>query len=521
MPPPLPQPQLDAMTSSGLLRSSDTATLPYPIRQAIATPSSSRHRGDWGLKRALPQRSTSSSTPHLRINAIDNLEHITDFNSAADHTQTLAKWQEMNIKMNPRNSKSTISGTNQGSTVSVFDDELDNTAYSIGSSGERVNVNRMQVSAERAILLRDIGRAAKPRWKTEGPWVAGMSEDDFQRFLTETISDRKTRKEFMEYVKLARIRDKKREHISKVRSANGIDDDTLTTAQLEEAASLKEGEFEEYIARLRDEHTDLSSKLSRLIQEFFDLPPFATDSSDMQGPNNPGIAAKLLSFIGNNAEKGPPATHPSAGLSYIRTSAFMENHPQWGAQASHTPVEARVVRPRVMVTGGGEQARLGIGGFVTNDPVNQGKSFKSQGDAQNLTQRLHPEIEGGAKIWVHPDHAYVNESGRVHIEIAHGDKQAIQVKTGEIDTRADIEASPAGIMDSLRLSRARLDQRLDERVPSNRRFTPAMRNSNIRGFDDDIKAMRQDNDGQAGQAGLREIQALLEKHNKGERDGRQ
>src|SRR5690348_438613 len=91
--PPSLSPPAPTATSSRVSES-ETATLPYPIRAAIETPSSSLANGDWGLKRPLPSKSTtgSSSTPVVRVNKLDTFEHITDFESAADHTVTLKKW---------------------------------------------------------------------------------------------------------------------------------------------------------------------------------------------------------------------------------------------------------------------------------------------------------------------------------------------------------------------------------------------------------------------------------------------
>ena len=101
LPPPLPAPEVGSEhLAAGMTRGSDTATLPYPIRQAIATKPSSLGRGDWGVKRPLPLKSTTaSSNPTLRIMAVDTIEHITDFESAADHVRTGEKWQEMRVPM--------------------------------------------------------------------------------------------------------------------------------------------------------------------------------------------------------------------------------------------------------------------------------------------------------------------------------------------------------------------------------------------------------------------------------------
>ena len=124
LPRPLPQPAYDGLTSTGMYRTSDTATQPYPTLQAIATPASSHSRGDWGLKRPLPGKTTrGSSTPYIRISAQDTVEHITDFGSAADHTQTAAKWRELGV---PVLAKQGRSGA-KAAAMSVFEEGADNT----------------------------------------------------------------------------------------------------------------------------------------------------------------------------------------------------------------------------------------------------------------------------------------------------------------------------------------------------------------------------------------------------------
>src|SRR5262249_42873165 len=81
--------------SSEPLARSDSATTPYPTRAALETPSHSLNRGDWGLKRSLPVKTTTKSgTPTIRIRrGIDTPEHVADFESAADHVITLRKYQ--------------------------------------------------------------------------------------------------------------------------------------------------------------------------------------------------------------------------------------------------------------------------------------------------------------------------------------------------------------------------------------------------------------------------------------------
>src|SRR5689334_15181708 len=89
IPNPLPRPPASVQfrDGAGVIKESETATRPFPTHQAIATTPKSAARGDWGLKRPLPVRSRllQSGDPVVRVNALDTIEHITDFDSATDH----------------------------------------------------------------------------------------------------------------------------------------------------------------------------------------------------------------------------------------------------------------------------------------------------------------------------------------------------------------------------------------------------------------------------------------------------
>jgi hypothetical protein len=130
MPPPLPRPAGE-MTANGSYNS-ESATLPHPIHMSITTPQSSLLKGDWGLKRPLPLRSTTkSSTPVIRVEKMDTFEHITEYGSAADHTLSLRKWHEMGIPLTTPQLRrqSTMYDYDQGtSNQSVFEDAIDFTA---------------------------------------------------------------------------------------------------------------------------------------------------------------------------------------------------------------------------------------------------------------------------------------------------------------------------------------------------------------------------------------------------------
>lgn len=405
----LPPPALEAITSAGVLRASETATLPYPVYQSIATPASSHHRGDWGEKRQLPGRATKSSTPHLRILAHDNLEHITDFESAADHTQSLAKWQEMQIPLIHRSTRNTITGNNKSAPVSVFEDHLDST---------------------------DPEDAEKVRWKYKGPWIAGMQEGEFDGYLSGPVALQKSKGAWREFLR-QRLIAKKRADAQRLARDEGLNP--------EEKAAEVDVSNEELAAqekRLRDDHADskLTSELTALITDFLDLPAVHVKDSlsteiDFATPAMKAYFDKATS----DKEDSPLSTHPSAGLSHIRSNAFMENHPLYGPQAYRSPILSRVVKPRNSATGTENQAKIGVGGVVTNDPVagsygqERGRRMDRGPEADRMAHALDPEIKGGNKFWVHPDTAYVDEKGRIRLDILRGDKEAIGIKTGNIE----------------------------------------------------------------------------------------
>src|SRR5947207_14955187 len=129
------------------------------MRPAIETPRSSVARGDWGLKRPLPSKSTttSSSSPVVRVNNLDTFEHITDFESAADHTVTLEKWQELSFPISLTKPPGISVRQGGGHHQSVFESASDNSHES--TSLESPNPQRQRF---------------------KGPWLAGKTEMQFE-----------------------------------------------------------------------------------------------------------------------------------------------------------------------------------------------------------------------------------------------------------------------------------------------------------------------------------------------------
>ncbi|KAL2066136.1 hypothetical protein VTL71DRAFT_2207 [Oculimacula yallundae] len=407
IPPPLPRPMGDL--SAKAVFSSDTATLPHPIHQSITTPQASLMRGDWGFKRPLPLRATTkTSTPIIRVEAIDTFEHITEFNSAADHSINLRKWQQMGIPLTtpmPDTNRGLFKG---GDQQSVFEAELDTIAGADETPGR-----------------------ADTRWKFKGPWLAGQTEGDFNTFLTFEVRKRKS--EFQKYLKTACA---KRLTIEARQNAEG------EVPPMVEESSITEEQFTDFVRGLRNTRAELY----RLIRDFLDLPPAPA--------NNPRLLEAIMQRdkldtqdadnalpLSNSpyADTGPPKTHPSAGLAYGLTSAHTYNHPTFGPQKFAPPISARVIKPKGVTTGA-FGAALGVGGFVTDlpaghDSFNMGSSRYNKPKTREPSgiQYVDPLKVGGSKMWVHPTSARVDSKGRVVLSVQAGDPQAVAVKEGTTD----------------------------------------------------------------------------------------
>ncbi|KAL8647353.1 MAG: hypothetical protein Q9226_006464 [Calogaya cf. arnoldii] len=364
LPPPLPRPSHDFTATSNF--NSDTATLPYPTHASIETTQSSLSRGDWGLKRPLPQRSTANtSTPSIRIDDIDSIDHITEFESAADHNLTLQKWQEiglpisMPVKQRGAFVNSSILNTRSTPPTSVFEKTYDNTE----KSNEQVR-----------------------RWKFKGPWLAGKTEGDFNLYLERDIKQRKL--EFRNFIRGRLVMDQRR----KAQESGDRAD-----AQVE----VTENDIDLYLKRLRHDEV----RLYMLVEDFLDL-PVSVDPNQAEG----------TFVVLMDSDQGPPKTHLSAGLSYLRTASHMTNHPVLGPMEEEPPVQARVLRPqRSNAVKSHYCALLGIGGVAAND-VTMRTAFKdnARGEKPGI-QRFDAETEGGAKLWVLPDRASVDAHGRLKL----------------------------------------------------------------------------------------------------------
>ncbi|KAI5459781.1 mitochondrial ribosomal protein MRP51 [Mariannaea sp. PMI_226] len=369
---------------------SPTMTRQYPQSQSITSPLSSREKGDWGFKRPFPLKSTmTTSTPLIRIKQVDSIENVTDFASAADHTLSLEKFQELKIALTIP--KTTERGTpSQADTwrKSVFEEDMDFTD------------------------VRE-GKADVKRWKFKGPWLARMTEGEFLDYLKKQVRPR--RAEFREVLKEKLAADKS------ARLATEAKEKGLTPPAAIQPQEVSEEELSQFVRSLRNDRATLYG----LVSKFLDLAPLGQPVGIIQTFLKAGENAAPESPYGKT---GPPPSHPSAGIGYLRTNAFMENHPVYGPQARHSPVMSRVVYPRA----GPSPAKLGVGGFVADAPAGDNEfNMRPNRNRTNTNKRMLAGIQhldtttyGGAKAYVDPKTASIDPSGKVVLQLSDADLES-------------------------------------------------------------------------------------------------
>lgn len=363
--------------------------------------------------------------------------------------------------MNASFEKKALFGNNDSSKVSrgptsAFDEDVDNTIHvsplaqaRLGENGGEADkdnkhhdassdINKLKLGPELAMLRHNLPEEQK-RWKSKGPWLAGMTEDEFQRYLG-SLRSSKHRQGFLKFVSNVVRQEKRKAEEARVQQERGITDEDI--AEIEAASELRAGELEAVMKTLRegeDGRIGFPSPIANLLREYLDLPGFSKGKEDgQQAADRPAILQSSISQLEQAVRdmdiQPPPVTHLSAGLSYIRTKAYLENHPVWGPQIHHTPVEARVVRPTIGGPNPGDKKNffLGVGGFVTTDPAaSVPNNFKDLNGGPTPTENLQ-DVDGGTKVWVKADRAYIDTEGRVHIQYEKAQSEAVGVKTGNI-----------------------------------------------------------------------------------------
>ncbi|KAK3953460.1 mitochondrial ribosomal protein MRP51 [Pseudoneurospora amorphoporcata] len=381
LPQPIPPPPSNKLS----LFNDKPPTEAYPTQQVLTTFESSRSRGDWGLKRPLPLRLTTTSTYGMvKVKEMDSIEAITDFSSGTQHGLTLKKFQALNIPISTPSEISDPSRLFRPVQRSVFEADTDVTAF---SPDEQI-------------------QEAEKRWKFSGPWLAGMTPGEFKEYLAKTV--RPKRNEFRKFIQNKLAAQKTEAANRELQETAALRGDAVAETQEPfKPESISDEEVTEYLRRLRNDNQVLYD----LVGQFLDLAPLKPPQAAEARHQNPLIIS-LRATDSPYGGRGPPITHPSAGISYLRTAAYLDNHPIYGPQKSHPPVQARVLKPR---RGGlGQDAKVGVAGFVADGPLGTGHSNMK---GNTITEKFDPSIEGGAKLWVNVEKATVDSTGRVQLTV--------------------------------------------------------------------------------------------------------
>ncbi|KAI0542963.1 mitochondrial ribosomal protein MRP51 [Xylaria digitata] len=405
---PAPIPASPGDYSSATKHQSTTATIPYPTHLTITTPSTSRINGDWGFKRPLPLKTTTKQTfPLVRVRQMDSTEHITDFQSASDHTLTLKKFQELNLPISVP--ERDMNGGNPAAVHprSVFEEDGDVTAMEPGQAAS----------------------LESKRWKFKGPWLAGMTDGEFKKWLEKNV--RAKRAEFHVYLREVYAKELTEEHTSQAIR------DHLPIPPEVKAADITESQFMDHLRDIRQDRLVLYRRVSR----FLDLAPLCTDPQFLSTMkvNRPQEFDKESPY----GVKGPPITHPSAGLSYLRTPHFIDNHPIYGPQKYHPVVKARVLKPRSSNFGVHDPV-IGVAGFVVDRPTYQKNLSSAVASTPRGRSLLHLDLanRGGAKIYYKLDAATIDSNGRLRISISDPanpvNELVVKEMLGEDDVKNDL-----------------------------------------------------------------------------------
>lgn len=499
LPNPLPRPPVGQAYVAGTQKVSDTATLPYPTHQAIATTPRSLARGDWGLKRPLPSRSylVQTSDPVVKVKQLDSIEHITDFDSAADHVRTRQKFEELSIPM-LRGMSAQRDQAVSSPVAGAFERWSDTTSYDVdkgldeaGKILQAIKKSALENIEKRKDKTTDhvwtpyvlpqektqeisVARHNARRWKHEGPWVPGMSADEFTKYITRELSVR--RKEFNEYLRhyvkteiytaraMAATTNLPDDPVEQEKYLERQESNEYHAEQVKEWSNISDDQISARIKKLRSEaaiNPLQSTLVQRLIVPFLRIPTMKLKDISYSTDARSGETHKYRF----DDDVAPLSTHPSAGLGYLRTNAYMANHPVLGPQGERAPVKARVLESRIAARE--KAAKLGVAGFVTlDDHQGIGERHVQHQAARDPAYDIDIHTEGGAKLNVLPRFGSVSNDGRIHIKIKRAVGAEVQVANGILEDRPPqreglMESSTEPLRDVSRLGK-KLDEKSEE-----------------------------------------------------------
>ncbi|KAF4512775.1 hypothetical protein G6O67_000115 [Ophiocordyceps sinensis] len=254
----------------------------------------------------------------------------------------------------------------------------------------------------------------KRRWKFQGPWLARMTQGEFNKYIEKQVRPR--RAEFR-----VLLMDKLAKELTANRNNDAFERGLPPSPRRIEPKDITKKQFTEFLRMMRYDRTMLYDLISR----FLDMAPLGHPFSGVVE----SVQSRQSSQDGSPYEiAGPPPSHPSAGISYLRTNAFMDNHPVYGPQEHRTPVLARVVSPRI----GATRAKLGLGGFVGFTPGGDSSFNMRHGRSRTNESKtflagityLDTTTYGGAKAYVAPHTASIDPSGRIVLQLRETGEEA-------------------------------------------------------------------------------------------------
>jgi hypothetical protein len=485
LPKPLPRPAARDSIRSTTYQDSPHATTPYPTHQAIATTHASRARGDWGLKRPLPIKTTAKAQT-VRVKEHDTYDQVVEFEHAHDHSLTLTKLQGLNLAI----TRPDVSGTHYSVRAyhepSAFEPQFDNVAI-------EPNFEVAEKTTSRESNLQS-------RWRRRGPSLGDMSEADFTNYLQNVRGKRDhfTRRlkwrAIQEFASLAREKANGLEPVApkiyyswlsqlsprslaeyarRVFGHSNIWQDSFPDAEIAQLRGSKEGEamslehfaepwfaedtpadaksltmaqlkelenslpkavqdfWKQYWVNFRNKSGDDMSD-RQMIDEFLDLPPNVPESEYDQTQKSSDLS-----------------THPSAGLSYRRTDQTLNNNPTYGPLSFNQPQEARFLPlpagARTTYMGKASDSAIGLDSIIISRERILAQS------PTGITDERTPR--GGQKLFVNVTGTHITQTGRINLEarvsgdaeqaIAQGKLQKAAADDQELEAaRAQIESTP-------------------------------------------------------------------------------
>ena len=386
--------------------------------------------------------------------AADTIEQFTEYESAGDHTRTLAKLQELNLAI--VSDRTTVSKYAQ---KSVFDaDETKENAGKLRNDDEKNRSMEGVASHMNKVVHSPVGG--------QEVTLAAMSEDEFVRYLWEKID--KERDGFVDFL---------RREINQKYSMNQKQRARDIGADITQAGekTIPEEEFAAFLDILHKERGS-AIRIFPAILRYFRISPIVHKSdidrvkleNGIESVGDDGstsgislyeilrmnkdqtrgkLAAKIALFLPSadrerrNVEEflslynGASATHnrhPSLGVSYNRSNAHIEMHPEIGPLSQHSPVVARVLQPRITYNKSNRFPIVGIAGVVTRGPNRTSLASNDKNTHWNTGQGnvLDIDTPGGETMLVNVQAASVDKHGRLDLQLGVPSLPAMAISMG-------------------------------------------------------------------------------------------